>query len=183
MWTRAELKNRAKMCLSRYYWAAFAVSLIFGDPQRIRRIECRSTQRITSYLEQKCRRKQPGMTRCGFLIGELEATAASVEVPRVVLPSGIELVPGLGDAYGPGAGNAGPWLRATCFTVFSRERWVVIVIVSVVIGIFVQPLLKSDGTGSIWMPWTGQSGGCRKIFWGFSNGYLKNRGITQFLRD
>ena len=30
MWTRAELKDRAKMCLSRYYWAAFLVSLIFA---------------------------------------------------------------------------------------------------------------------------------------------------------
>ena len=32
MWTRAELKDRAKMCLSRYYWAAFLVSLIFAIP-------------------------------------------------------------------------------------------------------------------------------------------------------
>ena len=30
MWTRAELKERAKGCLRRYYWAAFLVSLIFS---------------------------------------------------------------------------------------------------------------------------------------------------------
>ena len=46
MWTRAELKERAKACLRKYYWAAFAVSLVFslisgiGSPagrQRVRR--------------------------------------------------------------------------------------------------------------------------------------------------
>ena len=30
MWTRAELKERAKACLRKYYWAAFAVSLVFS---------------------------------------------------------------------------------------------------------------------------------------------------------
>lgn len=30
MWTRAELKERAKGCLRQYYWAAFLVSLIFS---------------------------------------------------------------------------------------------------------------------------------------------------------
>lgn len=48
MWTRAELKDRAKMCLSRYYWAAFLVSLIFAILSGFGG----NTQRITGYLEQ-----------------------------------------------------------------------------------------------------------------------------------
>lgn len=51
MWTRAELKDRAKMCLSRYYWAAFLVSLIFAILSGFGGSNA-NTQRITSYLEQ-----------------------------------------------------------------------------------------------------------------------------------
>lgn len=51
MWTRAELKNRAKMCLSRYYWAAFLVSLIFAILSGFDGSNAYA-QRITSYLEQ-----------------------------------------------------------------------------------------------------------------------------------
>lgn len=69
MWTRAELKNRAKMCLSRYYWAAFAVSLIFAILSGFGGSNA-STQRVTSYLEQNA----TGSSRddqSGLLIGEL----------------------------------------------------------------------------------------------------------------
>ena len=59
---------------------------------------------------------------------------------------------------------------------------VVIVIISVVIGIFVQPLFEI-GRNRFYMESrvTGQSAGIGKLFWGFSNGYLKLVG-TQFLR-
>ena len=60
---------------------------------------------------------------------------------------------------------------------------VVIVIISVVIGIFVQPLFEI-GRNRFYMESrvTGQSAGIGKLFWGFSNGYLKLVG-TQFLRS
>ena len=48
---KAELKDRAKMCLSRYYWAAFLVSLIFAILSGFGGSNA-NTQRITSYLEQ-----------------------------------------------------------------------------------------------------------------------------------
>ena len=51
MWTRAELKDRAKMCLSRYYWAAFLVSLIFAILSGFGGSNA-NTQRITGYQEQ-----------------------------------------------------------------------------------------------------------------------------------
>lgn len=58
MWTRTELKNRAKMCLSRYYWAAFAVSLIFAILSGFGGSNA-NTQRVTSYGAE-CDGKQPG---------------------------------------------------------------------------------------------------------------------------
>lgn len=60
---------------------------------------------------------------------------------------------------------------------------IVIVIISVVIGIFVQPLFEI-GRNRFYMESrvTGQSAGIGKLFWGFSNGYLKLVG-TQFLRS
>lgn len=30
MWSRADLKNRAKECLRKYYWLAFLASLVVG---------------------------------------------------------------------------------------------------------------------------------------------------------
>lgn len=103
MWTRAELKDRAKMCLSRYYWAAFAVSLIFAILSGFGGSNA-NTQRVTSYLEQNA----TGSSRddqSGLLIGELGGDGSLSGSTQSGLASGIELVPGLGDAYGPGAGK------------------------------------------------------------------------------
>ena len=117
MWTRAELKNRAKMCLSRYYWAAFAVSLIFAILSGFGGSNA-NTQRVTSYLEQNA----TGSSRddqSGLLIGELGGdgslsgstqTGSSLSLDLATLT---DREPEMPD----------PWLRATCFTVFSRERW------------------------------------------------------------
>ena len=180
MWTRAELKNRAKMCLSRYYWAAFAVSLIFAILSGFGGSNA-NTQRVTSYLEQNA----TGSSRddqSGLLIGELGGDGSLSGSTQSGLASGIELVPGLGDAYGPGAGNAGSMVASNLFYRLFAGAVVVIVIVSVVIGIFVQPLFEV-GRNRFYLESrvTGQSAGVGKIFWGFSNGYLKIVG-TQFLR-
>lgn len=169
MWTRTELKNRAKMCLSRYYWAAFAVSLIFAILSGFGGSNA-NTQRVTSYLEQNA----TGSSRddqSGLLIGELGGDGSLSGSTQSGLASGIELVPGLGDAYGPGAGNAGSMVASNLFYRLFAGAVVVIVIVSVVIGIFVQPLFEV-GRNRFYLESrvTGQSAGVGKIFWGFSNG-------------
>ena len=98
------------------------------------------------------------------------------------LASGIELVPGLGDAYGPGAGNAGAMVAGKLFYRIFAGAVVVIVIISILLSIFVQPLFEV-GRNRFYLESrvTGQSAGIGKLFWGFSNGYLKIVG-TQFLR-
>ncbi len=180
MWTRAELKSRAKMCLSRYYWAAFAVSLIFAILSGFGGSNS-NTQRVTSYLEQNTTSSQDDQS--GLVIGELGGDGSLSGSTQSGLASGIELVPGLGDAYGPGAGNAGSMVASNLFYRLFAGAVAVIVIVSVVIGIFVQPLFEV-GRNRFYLESrvTGQSAGVGKIFWGFSNGYLKIVG-TQFLRS
>ncbi len=118
MWTRAELKDRAKMCLSRYYWAAFLVSLIFAILSGFGGSNA-NTQRITSYLEQNESGKQP-MTRAVFHPGELEEMEASAEVLGVVLPAGSSLSLDLVMPTDREPEMPDLWLRATCFTVFLR---------------------------------------------------------------
>lgn len=176
MWTRAELKDRAKMCLSRYYWAAFLVSLIFAILSGFGGSNA-NTQRITSYLEQN-ESGNSQTDQSSLIPGELGGDGSLSGNTGSGLASGIELVPGLGDAYGPGAGNAGSMVASNLF----YRLFAGAVIISVVIGIFVQPLFEI-GRNRFYMESrvTGQSAGIGKLFWGFSNGYLKLVG-TQFLR-
>ena len=180
MWTRAELKDRAKMCLSRYYWAAFLVSLIFAILSGFGGSNA-NTQRITGYLEQN-ESGNSQTDQSSLILGELGGDGSLSGNTGSGLASGIELVPGLGDAYGPGAGNAGSMVASNLFYRLFAGAVVVIVIISVVIGIFVQPL-SEIGRNRFYMESrvTGQSAGIGKLFWGFSNGYLKLVG-TQFLR-
>ena len=180
MWTRAELKDRAKMCLSRYYWAAFLVSLIFAILSGFGGSNA-NTQRITSYLEQN-ESGNSQTDQSSLIPGELGGDGSLSGNTGSGLASGIELVPGLGDAYGPGAGNAGSMVASNLFYRLFAGAMIVIVIISVVIGIFVQPLFEI-GRNRFYMESrvTGQSAGIGKLFWGFSNGYLKLVG-TQFLR-
>lgn len=181
MWTRAELKNRAKMCLSRYYWAAFLVSLIFAILSGFGNSNAYA-QRITSYLEQN-ESGNSQTDQSSLIPGELGGDGSLSGNTGSGLASGIELVPGLGDAYGPGAGNAGSMVASNLFYRLFAGAVIVIVIISVVIGIFVQPLFEI-GRNRFYMESrvTGQSAGIGKLFWGFSNGYLKLVG-TQFLRS
>ena len=178
MWTRAELKDRAKMCLSRYYWAAFLVSLIFAILSGFGGSNA-NTQRITSYLEQN-ESGNSQTDQSSLIPGELGGDGSLSGNTGSGLASGIELVPGLGDAYGPGAGNAGSMVASNLFYRLFAGAVIVIVIISVVIGIFVQPLFEI-GRNRFYMESRGQSAGIGKLFWGFSNGYLKLVG-TQFLR-
>lgn len=110
---------------------------------------------------------------------EMEVLA---EILGVVLPAGSSLSRDLVMPTDREPEMPDLWLRATCFTGFLRGAVIVIVIISVVIGIFVQPLFEI-GRNRFYMESrvTGQSAGIGKLFWGFSNGYLKLVG-TQFLR-
>lgn len=118
MWTRAELKDRAKMCLSRYYWAAFLVSLIFAILSGFGG----NTQRITGYLEQN--ESVNGQTdQSSLILGELGGDGSFSGNTRGGLASGIELVPGLGDVYGPGAGNAGSMVASNLFYRLFAGLW------------------------------------------------------------
>ena len=179
MWTRAELKSRAKMCLIRYYWAAFLVSLIFailggfGGPGV-------NTQRATNYMKQSV--TESSQNDQNGLIADGGDGFNGGGSSQSGLASGIELVPGLGDAYGPGAGNAGAMVAGKLFYRIFAGAVVVIVIISILLSIFVQPLFEV-GRNRFYLESrvTGQSAGIGKLFWGFSNGYLKIVG-TQFLR-
>ena len=160
MWTRAELKDRAKMCLSRYYWAAFLVSLIFAILSGFGGSNA-NTQRITSYLEQN-ESGNSQTDQSSLIPGELGGDGSLSGNTGSGLASGIELVPGLGDAYGPGAGNAGSMVASNLFYRLFAGAVIVIVIISVVIGIFVQPLFEV-GYGE---PRDGTVGGHWKTFLG-----------------
>lgn len=111
---------------------------------------------------------------------EMEALA---EILGVVLPAGSSLSRDLVMPTDREPEMPDLWLRATLFYRLFAGAVVVIVIISVVIGIFVQPLFEI-GRNRFYMESrvTGQSAGIGKLFWGFSNGYLKLVG-TQFLRS
>ena len=166
------------MCLSRYYWAAFLVSLIFAIPQWI----CGSnanTQRITSYLEQN-ESGNSQTDQSSLIPGELEEMEVLAEILGVVLPAGSSLSLDLATLT-----DREPEMRSmVASNLFYRlfaGAVIVIVIISVVIGIFVQPLFEI-GRNRFYMESrvTGQSAGIGKLFWGFSNGYLKLVGTSSF---
>lgn len=174
MWTRAELKERAKMCLSRYYWTAFLVSLIFAILSGFGS-STGNIQRVTSYITQSTTDDiESGDNQSGLIAGGQSESE---------LASGIELVPGLGDAYGPTGGNAGSMMAGNLIYRIFAGAVVVMMILSVLIGIFVQPLFEV-GRNRFYLESriTGIPAGVGRIFWGFSNGYLKIVG-TQFLRN
>ena len=109
MWTRAELKDRAKMCLSRYYWAAFLVSLIFAILSGFGGSNA-NTQRITSYLEQN----ESGNSQTD------QSSLIPGEILGVVLPAGSSLSRDLVMPTDREPEMPDLWLRATCFTGFLR---------------------------------------------------------------
>lgn len=159
------------MCLSRYYWAAFLVSLIFAILSGFDGSNAYA-QRITSYLEQN-ESGNSQTDQSSLIPGELGGDGSLSGNTRSGLASGIELVPGLGDAYGPGAGNAGSMVASNLFYRLFARAVVVIVIISVVIGIFVQPLfeigrnrfyMESRVTGTVGGHWKTLLGIFQRIF-------------------
>lgn len=168
MWTRSELKSRAKECLKRYYWAAFAVSLIF----------C-----IVS-----------GFGGGNGNSGSSGNNSGSSISDEFVLP---EPMAGLTDEIPEGmAENIGGIIGSTPIgNSFSSMKWgglvlgvfagvmIVMVIVGIILSIFVVPVLEV-GKNRFYMEsrLIGQSAGVGRILWGFSNRYL-NIVLTRFLEE
>ena len=98
------------MCLSRYYWAAFLVSLIFAILSGFGGSNA-NTQRITSYLEQN--ESGNGQTdQSSLILGELGGDGSFSGNSRDLVMS-TDREPEMPDL----------WLRATCFIGFLRGLW------------------------------------------------------------
>ena len=155
MWTREELKTRAKANLKRYYWAAFLVSLIFSL--------------VGGYG--------------GNSGGDSSTTSqrnGGYSVVEEYLPG--ELPDSLGGAAGIienapiGSGSVGVKLGRVFFGAM------VLLILALLLTFFVTPVMEV-GKDRFYMEsrLTGQSAGVGKILWGFTHNYL-NIIWTMFLR-
>ena len=100
-----------------------------------------------------------------------------MEVPRVVLPAGSSLSLDLATLTDQEPEMPDPWLPGNLFYRLFAGAVVVIVIVSVVIGIFVQPLFEV-GRNRFYLgkPCDGAVGGCRKDLLGIFQWIFKDRG-------
>lgn len=165
MWTRAELKTRAKMCLKQYYWWAFLVSLIFAI---ISSVGSGGSGGIGNGAEQS--------------VGGYEAHFETGDG----FSSGLVVPEGLGQAAGiaknlpiPGSdllrigGIAAGIMVGVMIAVF---------VVSLVLGIFVIPVFEV-GHNRFYMEsrLMMRSAGVEKILWGFKNRYLNLVG-AMFIR-
>lgn len=164
MWTRAELKARAKECLKKYYWAAFFVSLIFGLVSGgFNSSSSNSTNRGTGSYG----------TDSGFV--QEFAGDKGIDVPDGALGdiSGIvESVPIGGSTVKLGRMALG----------IATGMLLMLLVVALVFGVFITPAVEV-GQNRFYMEsrLIGKSAGIGKVGWGFSNHYL-NIVVTMFLR-
>ena len=127
MWTKDRLlKNRAKMCLSRYYLGAFCGESDLYDPRSgFGGSECKTHAGDAKATWSRMRRKSRD-DQSGLLIGELGGDGSpNVRKYQSGRPRQRDraLSLDLADAYGPGAGNAGSMVASNLFYRLSRERW------------------------------------------------------------
>ena len=169
MWTRAELKERAKGCLRRYYWAAFLVSLIFSIVSAFSGVSVDSDS-----LDFFSGGSSAGISgQAGWEDGEFYSGSWESDDPRLE-----ELFEG-GSINGNLSLDSAP---ARLFLSIVTGVVIVMVVVSALIGIFLTPVFEV-GRNRFYMEsrLAGRSVGVGRILWGFSNGYLKIVG-TQFLK-
>ena len=169
MWTRAELKKRAKTCLKRYFWAAFAVSLIFGI---INGFGGNSSSAGT-----------------GAEAAEIEdAGHGSLQIgdPESGISGSIDMPDDLGEVIGmfgnsPVAGSDAARIGSLVLMV-ATGTLIVIAIISLALNIFVIPVFEV-GKNRFYMESRamGASAGVGKLLWGFKNNYL-NIVKTLFIR-
>lgn len=169
MWTRAELKERAKACLSRYYWAAFAVSLIFALVSGLGGGNGNSGG-SSNYNSQSSYNYNIDPSDGYGVIGELEDK----------LPDALDNVPGFVENVPIGGGVI--HMGRLFWGIFAGAL-IVLIIISLLVGIFVAPVMEV-GKNRFYMEsrLIGQSAGVGKLFWGFSHNYL-NIIWTMFLRE
>lgn len=161
MWTREELKTRAKANLKRYYWAAFLVSLIFS-------------------LVGGSGGNSGGNTNTTVNQGN-----GSYGIVEEYLPE--EFSDSLGGAAGIiesapiGSGNVGLRLGRVFLGAVAGVL-VILLIVALLLWVFVAPVMEV-GRNRFYMEsrLTGRSAGVGKILWGFTHNYL-NIIWTMFLR-
>ena len=164
MWTRAELKDRAKACLQKYYWAAFVVSLIAS---------------LVSGLG--------GGNGGGVSYNTGNSGAAGNSGYVFDIPSG-NLTENFPNSLGVSSGLLENVSVSSTLHV-GRLFWgllagamIVLIILALVVGIFVAPAIEV-GRSRFYMEsrLMGQSAGIGKILWGFTHSYL-NIVWTMFLR-
>ena len=161
MWTRAELKARAKANVSRYFWAAFAVSLIFGLLGG-----SNSGPNINFNLNMNTGIEQ-GTTGGGSIADQIlggQAAGSFADIQRAF------------DSLPISIGSKLFW------SIFAGTM-VVLFIISLILGIFVLPVMQV-GKNRFYMEsrLIGQSAGVGRLFWGFSNHYL-NIVLTMLLKN
>ena len=169
MWTRAELKERAKGCLRRYYWAAFLVSLIFSIVSAFSGVSVDSDS-----MDYFSGGSSAGISgQASWRDGEFYEGEWESDVP--ILDEFLE-----DDSL---SGNLSlDSAPARLFLSIVTGVVIVMAVVSALIGIFLTPVFEV-GRNRFYMEsrLAGRSVGVGRILWGFSNGYLKIVG-TQFLK-
>lgn len=167
MWTREELKTRAKTCLKRYFWAAFVVSLIFG---------------IVSGFGGDSSGTGAGAVASGIESGGAsEAGDLESQISEMIpMPDDIGDVIGI-FGNSPVAGSDAARIGRLILTV-AAGTLIVIAIISIALNIFVIPVLEV-GKNRFYMESRamGASAGIGKLLWGFKNNYL-NIVKTLFIR-
>lgn len=161
MWTRAELKARAKANVSRYFWAAFAVSLIFGLLGG-----SNGGPNINLNLNLNGGYEQ-GTTGGGNIADQILGGQAAGSLSEIQ------------GAFADLPFNIGSRLFWSIFA----GTMVFLLIISLLMGIFVLPAMQV-GKNRFYMEsrLIGQSAGVGKLFWGFSHHYL-NITLTMFLKN
>ena len=169
MWTRAELKERAKGCLRRYYWAAFLVSLIFSIVSAFSGVSVDSDS-----MDYFSGGSSAGISgQASWRDGEFYEGEWESDVP--ILDEFLED----NSLSGNLSLDSAP---ARLFLSIVTGVVIVMAVVSALIGIFLTPVFEV-GRNRFYMEsrLAGRSVGVGRILWGFSNGYLKIVG-TQFLK-
>lgn len=167
MWTREELKTRAKINLKKYYWVAFAVSLIFSIVSGFGGGSSGSSNSSSNYGSSVIGQNEIG----SYIQDDLD------NLPGV-LQQAPEIINKVPISSGRSGGNITGLLTGAFLGVA-----LVLLVLGLAISIFVVPVMEV-GKNRFYMEsrGLGASAGVGKLFWGFSNRYL-NIVWTMFLRD
>lgn len=164
MWTRAELKDRAKACLRKYYWAAFAVSLIASLVGGFGGGNAGGVSYDTG---------NSGAAGNSSYVFDIPSENLTENLPNSLAHSGLwENVSVSGSTLHMGQ----------LFWGLLAGAMLVLIILALVVGIFVAPVIEV-GRNRFYMEsrLMGRSAGVGRVLWGFTHNYL-NIVWTMFLR-